>query len=158
MKNLISILSIIVLLFTFSCGGGSSSTKDESGIYEPKTQEQFVQILDDLAIKPYPGAEITGFKEGANSEMTYKVISEGNTNKAIMEYYAEAFENGLKDKSGWKKFMSTPISVIYMKGFDLNFSFALTSENAARESLADTENVTEYLTFMITLGDDSVSY
>ena len=45
-----------------------------------------------------------------------------------------------------------------MKGFDLNFSFALTSENAARESLADTENVTEYLTFMITLGDDSVSY
>jgi hypothetical protein len=90
--------------------------------------------------------------------MTYKVASAGNSNKAIMEYYTKAFEEALKDKSEWKRFMSSPVSLIYMKGFDLNFTISITSENAARESLGDTENIPEYLTFMITLGDDSVSY
>ena len=158
MKSLSSILGVFVLSFLFSCGGSSSSSEEQSGIYEPKTQEQFVQILDDLGIKPYPGAVITSFKEGSNSEMTYSVTSEGNTNKAIMEYYSAGLENGLKDNPDWRKLMSSPVSVIYMKGYDLTFSFMITSDNAAMEMAGSTESSPENLTYMIALGDDSVSY
>lgn len=158
MKNVTSILSTLILLFISSCGGGSSSTKDESGIYEPKTQEQFVQILDEMGIKPYPGAEITKFRHLTDATLAYKVPSEGNTNKAILDYYKSALENAFKDKLGWKKYMTTAVGVTYMEGFELTFNFAITSTNMANEAAGDMEHVPKYLKYEITLGDGADSY
>jgi hypothetical protein len=158
MKNPLSILSAIVLLFAFSCGGGSSSSEEKSGIYEPETQKQFVQILDEMGIKPYPGAEITRFTHLTDATLAYKVSSGGNTNKDILDYYKLALENAFKDKSGWEKYMETSGSIMYMKGFDLTFSFAITSKNMTNEAAGDMGNVPKYLKYKITLGDGADSY
>jgi hypothetical protein len=60
------ILSLSVLFFAYPCGEGSSnnatSESGKSGIYEPQTQEEFVKILTEMNITPYPNAVTTGFE------------------------------------------------------------------------------------------------
>jgi len=154
MLNLL--LAGLVALWACSSPGGSDEPK--SGIYEPGTQQQFVQILDELGIKPYPGAEISKFTHLTDATLAYKVPAEGNTNKAILTYYKQALAQAFKDKEEWHRFSDNPLSVVYMKGFDLSMTVTLTSKNAAREMAGDLTDVPRFLKFEITLGDGADAY
>ncbi len=164
MKKTVLIFGLFALFFAFSCGGGSNdnsnSKSEKSGIYEPNTQEEFESILSEMGVKPYPGAVVTGFLNNADATMKYKVPSEGNTNKSIIEYYGTEFEKVFSGKEDWKNFMSSSISLSYMKGFDLTFGLIITSENAASEAQGapDDESKPDSLSYTMMLGDGAVSY
>ena len=157
MRTAVFLMAVLSSLL-WACGGATSTKEVKTGIYEPETQAQFGQILDELGVKPYPGAEVTKFTHLTDATLAYKVPSEGNTNKAILDYYQEAFAKAFADKDEWKKFAETPQSIIYMKGFDLTLTFTITSKNAALEAAGDTDNKPKYLKFEITLGDGADSY
>ncbi len=146
------------LVVLWACGSPGSSDKPRSGIYEPETQQQFVQILDELGIKPYPGAEISRFTHLTDATLAYKVPAEGNTNKAILAYYKQALARAFENKEGWHKSADTDLAVTYMKGFDLSMTVTLTSKNAAREMAGDMTDVPRFLKFEITLGDGADAY
>ncbi|GEM_PF-2942886 len=166
MKKSTLFFSLIVLFFSYSCGGGSTDkTKNESkksGIYEPTTQEEFVKILDELNIKPYPGAVISGFEHSTDGALTYKVAAEGNSNKAIIDYYKTAFEKAMKGKTEWKFSQPLNTNFMYTKGmYELIFSFYLTSQYARYEMQGGDPKAYEGVnnwTYSIGLGDNANSY
>jgi hypothetical protein len=168
MKKVTLILSIITLIFAYSCGNDSNkkteSKAEKSGIYEPTSQEEFVNLLDNLGIKPYPGAVITGFEHKTDAVLNYKVPAKDNSNKAIFEYYKKAFEQVLKDKKDWKPFNTSYLAIQYMKGMhELDFYLMLTSKSATYDlkglDAADYGVEKEdSLSYSITLGDGAISY
>lgn len=160
MKKTTLILSLAVLFFAYSCGVGSDNKTEKTSIYEPKTQEEFVKILNNLNITPYPNAVITGFEHHTDGMLTYKIVAEGNTNKAIIEHYRTELEKVFKGKQDWRKLMNTPASISYMKGYDLTFNVVITSKNLAMElaGSTDAEYIPDSLSYEVSLGDGAISY
>lgn len=171
MKNAKLIIGLFIVIAFTACGNADSSDSSnnneeksqKSGIYEPTTQAELVEILNNLNIKPYSNAVVDTFYCAEDAVLEYKVSSKNSTNKEIADYYKKAFNEAFKDNSDWVYHDLIPnISFYYAKKMDdLKMTFSLTHPKAQFEIKGGDpqmyENVKDWK-FSIQLGDGAMSY
>jgi len=161
MKKVTVILTLIALSITlFSCSGNgdtSKKTAKKNGFYEPKTQDEFVKLLNDMNIKTYPNAEITNFKLNSNALLTYRVPAKDNSNKDIIDFYKKELKEVFNTKDGWKYTEPTPTTIVIIKGlYEYVFAFSLTSDLANYQLKGGDKDMykdVKYWEFSISIND-----
>jgi len=158
MRKLTLLLTVLVAIGLFmSCGSKDSGSKEEDtkaeqetkkDPAEPKTVEEFKDVLDNFGIALYEGSTIEGVDEGSSTTLTTFVPSDQASQTEIMKHYSDQVNSALSGREKWTKHMESSMGIGYRKGYT-GWYFGVVVNNMKTDKGYKVE---------LTYGDNAVSY